>query len=178
MVQELQGVPLPPPRKRYIRLLRAKVGTDVRLVSWLPTVVGHWTHYDGWQSLPCLKGHGHCPGCQLKWLTLWKGFLAGWSQEHTCRALLELPEQTVRLNASLSDGTVDLRGALVAVHRQGPKPASRCTARVQLAFRPATDCGEPPDILDWYCEAVGIVREGQGRAVLPAQPDSEGMVPL
>lgn len=161
------AVPLPKRDRHYVRVLYARVGEVVRVISQSPRVVGRWHHWGDSHSELCTSDWGECRWCQRGRKQLWYGWLFGVDQSNGGACLLQLTEHAVRSNLSLRDEGVDLRGATVELERTTSNGKSVVRSKVYLHVNPGRFGPDEPDVLEHLRRFYGLARYPDGRHELP-----------
>lgn len=156
MQRPIKAVPVPEPRKTFVRVESPKVGQPVKFVSYSRQVIGIRTHWMDGTTHPCLAPEYPCPGCGEKLPRRWKGYLFGWSLTHPGSALLELPADTIRAYIQLRDAAQDLRGYTLTCTRVGPNANSRVAVAFQAGDPSKIGAQEEPDVIAILCKRWGL----------------------
>lgn len=134
IMDQVQWVAAPPiDRPRYIPILSPKVGVPCAALVVSPGLVGVNTHFMNNRTQPCTGAANGCFGCKAGLSARWKGYLGCWHPGFSRYILAELTAQAASdCHALLGDGSANLRGMEVIMHRRGKAR----NGPVQAEFRP------------------------------------------
>lgn len=148
----------PPPEggRRYVALVRPKVGQPVSGIVHSSVVTGLDTHFIDGDTHPCLGVGEECIGHARGIPVRWKGYLFGVSDQLHKPCLFEVTAECVRASIQLRDPACNLRGAHLTLTRCGPNVNSASRAMVRLEAQPRNLPSEEPDVIRWLCVIWGV----------------------
>lgn len=160
VLKQVEGEPLweqsPPPRPTlYLQRLKIHPGTKYQVGSLASRPTGLWTHYVSGKTFPCIGERFNCPYCGPLTSQRWTGYLPVKIPRSHLLWFVTLTDGCRDHCPELKDETIDLKGHILTVWREGQRSNSPLRVSVGDCDPKGSNCPEP-DMRAFLCNLWGL----------------------